>query len=119
MQLKNVLFNYSDPPLNHEIGNEKDEYSPGENITCYAEANPAPSIFWLNENTGEVVNGTVLYITADMKGLQTYTCVAENIIRDELHQSRKIHDFLVHISSKSLNDFKINWSFSRYCNINY
>ena len=70
---------YVDPVTNIRLDNVKDEYTPGEMITCAAEANPDPEIRWVDANS-IVSNSAFLLIEPFMEGVQTYSCLATNIV---------------------------------------
>ena len=91
---------FLDPPQNLEIDNEKEEYMPGEKITCSAEGNPSPTIYWKNEENDNEIAHPILDITTDMKGQQTYTCVAYNEIRGQIHTITKTLSFRVRLSGQ-------------------
>ncbi len=69
-------------------------------MTCSAQGNPEPSIYWMDENSGDTVDGPTLLITSDMKGLQEYSCVAWNEIKDEIYETKKTLKFRVKLSSR-------------------
>ena len=67
------------------LGNAKDEYNPGEEITCAAEGNPDPTIIWVDDNNDTVVESETLAIVASMEGTRTYSCQAKNVVRGTTH----------------------------------
>ncbi len=87
-----------DAPVNQHIDNIKEEYIVGETITCSADGHPDPTIYWLNENTGDILNNPTVLITSDMAGFQTYSCVAWIEIRDGVHQVSRTLNFGVKLT---------------------
>ena len=61
--------------------NVKDVYAVGEIITCLAEGNPEPDINWLDEQNDTLSDSGTLLIQECMAGLQTFICVATNVVR--------------------------------------
>ena len=72
---------YLDPVTNMRLDNVKDVYNPGEVITCAAEGNPEPEIRWVDDANATVSDATLLLIEPFMEGIQTYSCLATNIVR--------------------------------------
>ena len=63
------------------LDNVKDVYNPGEVIMCAAEGNPEPEIRWVDDANATVSDATLLLIEPFMEGIQTYSCLATNIVR--------------------------------------
>ena len=63
------------------LDNVKDEYIPGEEITCAAEGNPDPEIRWVDDANATVINSHIITIEGSMEGTQTYSCLATNDVR--------------------------------------
>ena len=70
-----------DPVTNINLANVKHEYNPGEVITCDAEGNPDPDIRWVDDENVIVSESQFLIIEASMEGVQTYSCLATNVVR--------------------------------------
>ena len=90
----------SDPVTNMNLGNEKEEYIPGEEITCAAEGNPAPTFIWVDVNNVTVEDSRVLTIEASMEGTRTYSCLATNVVRGVIYSGRLTITF--NVTSKLL-----------------
>ena len=93
-----MCFFIQAPPTNIQLDNLKEEYHIGENVTCTAEGNPEPSIYWMDENSGDTIDSSTLNITSAMKGLQKYSCVAWNEIKGETYENKTIVKFRVRLS---------------------
>ena len=103
--IKNSTFDiYSlDHVTNMTLDNVKDEYTPGEVITCDAEGNPDPEIRWVDEESGEeVIDSGLLVIDALMEGTQTYSCHATNIVRGTIKGFSETITF--NVTTKGLDD---------------
>ena len=53
------IIPFVDAPVNQYIDNIKEEYITGEFITCSAEGHPDPTIYWLNDNTGDILDNSI------------------------------------------------------------
>ena len=95
------------------LGNVKDEYNPGEEITCAAEGNPGPTIIWVDDNNDTVVESHILTIEASMEGTRTYSCLATNIVRGTTYQLMETITF--NVTSKLPFAFLILHSFEKKC----
>ena len=56
----------------------------GDIITCTAEGNPEPDISWLDEQNDTLSDSDTLVIEESMAGLQTFICLATNVIRGKI-----------------------------------
>ena len=63
------------------LHNVKDVYTLGDIIICSAEGNPEPDIRWLDEQNDTISDSNILVIRESMTGLQTFICLATNVIR--------------------------------------
>ena len=77
------------------LGDVKDEYNPGEVITCAAEGNPSPDIYWVDDTNATVTEEATLIIDPSMEGTQTYSCVATNEFRGTTFSERRTITFNV------------------------
>ena len=78
-----------DPVINLKLDNIKDEYNPGEVITCVAEGNPPPNITWLDEYNSTASNSEALLIDSSMEGTHTYICLAVNDVRGTIYTMKE------------------------------
>ena len=65
------------------LHNVKDVYTLGDIIICSAEGNPEPHISWLNEQNDTLSDSNTLLIQESMAGLQTFICLATNMVRGQ------------------------------------
>ena len=63
------------------LDNVKHLYNPGEVIMCAADGNPDPEIRWVDDANATVSETATLLIEPFMEGVQTYSCLATNIVR--------------------------------------
>lgn len=73
-----------DTVRNISITPVKSEYVVGEELWCNALGNPRPDIWWQEVNVSQSDTGSLLHITTDMLGLNTWTCVAQNTLHDNI-----------------------------------
>ena len=65
------------------LHNVKDVYTVGDIITCTAEGNQEPDISWLDEQNDTISDSNTLVIQEFMIGLQTFICLATNVVRGQ------------------------------------
>ena len=65
------------------LHNVKDVYTLGDIITCSAEGNPEPDIRWLDEQNDTLSDSDTLVTEESMAGLQTFICLATNVVRGQ------------------------------------
>ena len=90
-----MLHRTSDPVENLDLENQKLQYRPGENISITAQGRPTPSFMWQNLNDSTTIIGSLLEITEEMVGMQSWMYMAENMIRGELYKITGITSFMV------------------------
>lgn len=90
-----ILINV-DSPRDLQFIPEDTNYYPGDVIRCMASANPPAEIHWIDLNTGTMIPGDLLHITADMANAsQSYQCVANNTIKEVERNKTRTHNFRV------------------------
>ena len=65
----------------------KASYEIGDNITCYADAYPAPTYIWFNSLTGASFSTQKLIFDDTFVGSQQLRCNAENTIDGQVYTS--------------------------------
>ena len=66
------------------LHNVEDVYTVEDKITCSAEGNPDPDMIWLDDQNKTLSDYSVLEINESMAGLQTFICVATNVVREQV-----------------------------------
>ena len=85
----------SDPVTNINLDKVKHVYNPGEVITCVAEGNPEPKIKWVDDANATVSESHILTIEPSMEGVQTYSCLATNVVRGVTNTVMETVTFIV------------------------
>ena len=80
------------------LRNVKEVYAVDEIITCSAEGNQEPDISWLDEKNDTLSDSGTLLTQESMAGLQTFTCLATNVVRGQ--QSKMSHNFTAYVLGK-------------------
>jgi hypothetical protein len=74
---------------------EKVSYEIGDEIQCFADANPTATYYWRNLDTLEVYDDNRLLATDRLVGTQRMQCHAENLIGDVLYTNDYFFNFTV------------------------